>query len=998
MLEKIGDKDIVVRNYTDNFNVKEFIQDELVPKAFPNIPMNKLNLGFTGVISEYISQAIEDSSGTAELMLNESFINKAILPSSIYAEAAKYGLSYSYAVPSKCNFALEISLSDVIKHSEAVKNTTIYRYILDKDTRIVLGDYTYKLDYDVFIDHQFVDNRRVFNIYYDDSETNSIANIKSKYIKYQVTTTDWLILFIELKEFNRITDTEIITDNLLTTNTDIELTWEDQLAGIDCTYITPSGQRLPLTLKAQFTRPDTNPFVWFKFEDDNLMKLSFSSVDGYWSPEFNSSVEYTIYTTNGAAANFTSYDRNTGIPVKTTGERFSYNEDTKMIAICYSGSINGIDKGDIEVLRDEVILAANSINVLNTDKDLDTWFNNYAKRYNTISKFFKRRDDPSGTLFSQFIAIKNGTYIYPTNTLNIVVEQDQFDYVNSNASGMNEEFIIKPGHLWQYNDNNYQSRMNVFSYIEKTEFFVVDNEAYVTYPEDQVEEYKLRYEIDTNGDFIVYAPDEVEWFEPELENFYIDEDGDLIFSYDIDKYQISLSDLVMVKSGDGYAMITDDYIPSLDDTDRKFMFVNPFFIKINREHSMLMNYNYLINHTSWPEAINVSTNCTYQFQMAQFSIERSLNNTYNNMYHIEAVVVPVINDNITYINGIGSEFSKEDNNLRLVLITRDLLDGETGYIEMDPAEVRESGAVLFSTNIAVYDNITSDDMIEIDMDRTSGIKSLINDGPRIGKVFIDSNETNFHFAIMMKEPTNSSCGLYGNTSFDEYVMANRFQNDYRDLTLYKPMNMMRSMVSFSGTNDDYTISASLISFLRYDIPLDNEKMEYFIQAFADQYDAMEPVLSRLDGNTFLDFKLYNTYGRSTNYYIGPEDGVETLKDSTILLDDVHVRVNLVLSVYDRSLFTQTSEDVVNKVIETFQSLDTDKNTDLYVSDIIRDIIDGIPNVRYVRFLGFNDYDANKQSIFVKYSDISELNEELLQIRVPEIIRVDSESIKITEEV
>ena len=175
-------------------------------------------------------------------------------------------------------------------------------------------------------------------------------------------------------------------------------------------------------------------------------------------------------------------------------------------------------------------------------------------------------------------------------------------------------------------------------------------------------------------------------------------------------------------------------------------------------------------------------------------------------------------------------------------------------------------------------------------------------------------------------------------------------------------------------------------------------MEYFIQAFADQYDAMEPVLSRLDGNTFLDFKLYNTYGRSTNYYIGPEDGIETLKDSTILLDDVHVRVNLVLSVYDRSLFTQTSEDVVNKVIETFQSLDTDKNTDLYVSDIIRDIIDGIPNVRYVRFLGFNDYDANKQSIFVKYSDISELNEELLQIRVPEIIRVDSESIKITEEV
>ena len=57
----------------------------------------------------------------------------------------------------------------------------------------------------------------------------------------------------------------------------------------------------------------------------------------------------------------------------------------------------------------------------------------------------------------------------------------------------------------------------------------------------------------------------------------------------------------------------------------------------------------------------------------------------------------------------------------------------------------------------------------------------------------------------------------------------------------------------------------------------------------------------------------------------------------------------------------------------------------------------IPNVKYVRFLGFNNYDANKQSIFVKYSDISELDENQLAARVPEIIRADSDSIEISEE-
>lgn len=117
MLEKIGSKDVIVHNYTSNFDVKEFIQEVLIPKAFPGIPMNKLNVGFNGVISEYVGQAIEDAHATSSLMMNESFITKAILPKSIYAEASAYDLGYSFATPSRCDFALQLSLSDVIQYS-----------------------------------------------------------------------------------------------------------------------------------------------------------------------------------------------------------------------------------------------------------------------------------------------------------------------------------------------------------------------------------------------------------------------------------------------------------------------------------------------------------------------------------------------------------------------------------------------------------------------------------------------------------------------------------------------------------------------------------------------------------------------------------------------------------------------------------------------------------------------------------------------------------------
>lgn len=919
MIEKIGNKDVLVRNYTSNFDIKEFIQEALIPKAFPDIPINKLNLGFTGVTSEMISQAIEDAHATASLMMNEAFITRAVLPNSIYSEASLFDLGYTFATPSRCNFALQLWLEDVIKYSTKVRNTNTSRYRLDKNTKLVLGDNSYKLDYDVIIDHQFVDGKRVFNVYYDMTETNSMSGITNKYVKHQTTSIGWLVLFVELKEFDRKVVLEPISDNLVTTNSDIKLKWTRQIAGLDIVYITPQGERLPMKLKNQYTKADVDPFTWYRFYNDNTILLSFSNNKGYFTPAFNSKIEATIYTCRGLSANFDSYDRKAGVPVQKTGETYSYNANTRMVALCYGGSIGGMDKGDIELLRDDVILAHNTANVLITDHDLQMWFNNYAKKYGTRAEFFKRRDDPTGSLFSQFIAITDNTYVYPTNTLSINVKQDQFDFINSDSDGVNQEFIIKPGHLWEYADE---------------------------------------------GDVIVR-----------------------------DKVR-------MVQGTNGMAMVTDEAIPQLT-TERPFMFVNPFFIKIHREPTVSANYSYLINHTSWPEDVPINTECFYQFQLATFSVERSISRKYNNKYRLQVICVPVITSDKTmkYVEGIGEEYPISNNNLRLVLITRSNSDGETGYIEMNPVEIRKGGSIVYEIDLAVYDNIRSDMMLEIDLERTPGMKSLISSGPRAGRVFVDSAETSFHFVCMMKDFAGKlTTNLFGNDEFKGYMMANRFANAHRDLTLYKPMTMMRSVITFDGENNDYDVSASLIPFLKYDVPLDDDKMSYFIRAFSEQYRAMEPVLNKLGGNSSLDFKLFNTYGRSNNYYIGPKDGDDVLWNSDILLDNVYTKIKFRMAVNDRSMYTQTVEAVVNEIKSFFESLNNGDRVDVHVSDLIHIIMENQPNVRYIRFLGFNDYDANKQSIFIKYTDITDLTGSKLQSHVPEMIRVDSNSIEIIEEV
>lgn len=943
MIEKIGNQDIIVRNYTSNFDIKEFIQDVLVPKAFPDIAINKLNLGFTGIASEMISQAIEDSFASATLMMNESFITRAVLPSSIYSEASLFNLGYTFAKPTQCNFAVQLWLDDIIKNSSAVANTITMRYKLDKNTQVILGDNSYRFDYDIIIDHQYIDNKMVFNVYYNIDETNSIAIITNQYIKHQVTSIGWLVLFVTVQEFSRKVDESSITDNLVTVNSDIFLKWTNQIAGLDLVYITPRGERVAMKLKNQYTAAEQDPFAWYSFYDDNTIRLSFSNNKGFFQPTFNSKIESTVYTCNGAASNFDSYDRKTGVPVQRTGETYEYNTTTRMVALCYSGSTLGADKGDIEALRDSVVLAHNTVNVLTTDYDLKLWFTNFAKRYGTRSEFFKRRDDPSGRLFSQFISIANDTYVYPTNTLDIDVEQAQFDFVNNDDAGINKEFIIKPGHLWEYADYD-------------------------------------EFKVDSYG------------------NPILDANGAKQYT----GTKIQVRDRVrMVKGTDGMALVTDEAFPQIT-TDRPFMFVNPFYIKINRSPSISSNYNCLINHTSWPEDIPITTEIFYRFQLATLSVERDLSKTYNNKYRIQVICVPVVSSDTSmqYVEGIGEDtYPVKNNNLRLVLITRSKADGETGYIEMTPVELRTGDAVLFEATIAVYDNLTSDMNLEIDLTKTAGMTSLITSGSKKGKVYLDSAETSFHFAAMMKDFSNvATSNLFDSTDFQGYIMANRFANDYRSLNLYKAMSMMRSVITFAGENNNYKIRTSLIPFLRYDIPLDSDKMSYFITAFADQYAAMEPVLTQLDGNSSIDFKLFNTYGRSNNYYIGPAENSDILWDSNILLDDVYVKVRFRMSVYDRSLYAQTVTAVISLITAFFVSLNSGQTTDVHVSDLIYTIKENQPNVHYIRFLGFNDYDANKQSIFTKYDDVSELVGTDLQVHVPEMIRVDASSIEIIEEV
>lgn len=1053
MLEKIGKDNVIVRDYTDNFAVKEYIQKVLLPKKFPDIPVTKLNATLAGIVGEYMGDAVEDSYHTSSLMLNENFITKAVLPESIYAEAGLFDIGYTFASPSRCNFALEVWIEDIIKYGKPLMQDTLLTsdvvttdfsmdgtlpvndtgrryYIIDRDTKIIIGDSSYRLDYDIVIEWKknyeggpqgsipFKAYYRIpdaYDIKHNQDFGNSIAITKNRWITCRVSQSGWLILLVTAQEFTRNVETFTISDNLRTTNSDIILRWTNQIAGFDLVHVDNGGNRTPMKKKIMHTDYELTPFVYYSFEDDHTIRLSFSPAIAAWRPKFNDKIEATVYTTRGARGNFDSIEhiksdgtvmRSTNsieVIVEKTGERYEYNADTNIVGVCYSGSILGADKKDIEMLRSDVKLAYNTVKVLSTDHDLKEWFNNFAKRYNTRAEFFKRRDDPTGRLFSQFVAISDGDYVFPTNTLTIdasenlniingepvydmtdvtinpdtdthIISKQFDDVINDN------EFIIYPGHIWEYTM-------------------------------DTVVETKK--ELDGNGD-----PIEVTY-----------------------THRVPSRDRVtMVRREDGSpAMIWDNQLPTLknptelDPNGRPFMFVNPFLIKIHKRPQVMACYNYLTHHSSYMNEVNFDYGVEasyFQFQATIFSIDRTLIQPFNgrqiNRYTVKVVINPILSE--SSIGQLGYQYIKRDNsnpdipaayyknnNLRVILTFKTEINGETGYMEMYPTKFLDGGLIEFEAEFAIYDDIDKRGMIFVDVDTTKSDDGLGNNTITVIKdvagtnninstIALDGSSTRFGIKTLINTKNELEDNIFGipeNPMGDEenryggYRITNVFENDYHDLSIYKPMTMMRSTVTFAGASGEYNIRASLIPMVAYNLACDDAKMSTFIKQFNEQYSAVEPVIfERLDNNCHLDLKLFNTYGRSNNYYIG--DGTDQK-----LLDDVSVGVIFQMSVKDRMGWTATADAVTTEIRDYFNTIN-EGNPNIYISNLIRVIETNNPNVDHLRFIGITSghntrYDPKDQYIKVGYQDVSDLNENEMKIIVPEILQCELKNIQLIEE-
>lgn len=914
----------LTRDYIDNFSMKKMAKEEIVPKYFPDEDVSNLNVGMIGYTGELISNAVEDTFNTTSSLYEEQFPNRAKLPSSIYSHAAIFQLADGVATASSCTFLLLINENHIIENAE-LKNGVYYFYI-DKNTRILVEDIVFSLDYDIEIRavrREYLNGYAFSAQYVIQPFTNSISTISNPYIKLRRSADGYMSLQVEAHQCIRQIEYDSIINNTKINFPVINVEFEGQLAGFDIFYKSPtdSDYNTQMEKLVEYTAPLKIPFCYYRISDENQLRISFSNKDSYFQPKFNSELKIVLYITDGAAGKFDVYN-GTDISIITDNTTYEYNANLPLIAMPMSASTGGKDARDLDELQALTVEGFRTANAYTTDNDLDAYFENYEYRFGNKCKFIKARDDVVDRLFTGFLIMTKDDYIYPTNTLGVDLNLNQIGNTDTN------KYILDPGYLFKYNGK--EDHISLFTNSEKMEKY-----------QKEYEEYKENNDV------------------PE-------------------KY--SIYDFMKEMGYDSRLSIFDEGIDQYEGIG-DFLYTNPFLIAITKSPNLVGLYLTIVNQISIVDFINQNQDIFDQFIMYQIQLYRPLNE--KKEYTLTTKIAPSSSygsDNPP-IEFYGDKSMCIGNKLRVVAVFCDQTGRELCYTELVPTEKDMSGNYSFSGTISTDDHVTTTNKFRITenvvyMDTLEDMLiPMTNSIVKIYTLYRYDYTTNNKFEIF--DPT-----------FGGYVWTNVYSTESDPLTFIKPLNMIRSTITFADdrleTVNIGDVFLSSFPFVKYSVVQDEERFAYFIQQFTNQYIHLEKVIDTLQTSTHIDLKFYNTYGKSKNFIIGDE--------GDDLIDTINISISYDLWIAAGTDRIQAEKDLKYFIKEYIEKINDKGTNNFFNSNLIREIETKFAYVDHMKFNGINSYDSSIQTVKNNTIDLYTLTKEERRVYVPEILVVDLDNI------
>ena len=1047
----MADITTIDRDYSDNFSIKAFISDELIEKYFPDVDVSIRTTGTIGLLSEQISNISEDAFNTASVYFREAFPNRAQIPESIYSHAAIFQYSDIFATPAACKFLIILKedaiISNMVSHYD--KDSGIYHFYIGKDTKIYVQDIPFSFDYSIVINvvKKITDEGKedyIFNAnYIIDEYTNTVSTIRDPYVKIRRSDNGYIAMEVQCHQFTRETIYRDVISNSIINYPVIDIpfdTYKGQLAGFDILYKSPDGTDFDTQLdtKVVYSQPSKNPFCYFHLLNDTTLRISFNSKDGYWQPEFNSEVKIILYITKGTAGEFKTYN-GTDISMVYDTSEYVYGNRYLIAAKTLTPSDNANDAVGLDALQSFAVEGYRTALAITTEPDLQFYFNNYKYRFgNSDILFIRKRDDVYERVWSAYIMMKNDNYIYKTNTLNLKLNLADMKNPEENV------YLLDPGYLFTANED--------------------DGYAVIYRDEDKSAMYYAEYLQAVADGTIPYIEDPID---PSAIPDYLNRAA----SFAEYKKRHGIDDKCTVFDTDVDLMKTLD-VPS----EKKFLLINPFLIKFNKNPNLVSMYMTYIDKTHLLDFIQRNDASYIQFIMYSIDVKRAFDA--KKEYTIEVELAPTTDIDDTYppiqravIDEEGNtleyayndKYILEENDLRVFAVIEN--NGYPScYIEMYPTAFNSyTRNFTFKCDFRTDDHITSnnklrllDDTIYRNPDDGSYYKvheddatlydyydkdgnTLATDIPvdvvtrliEEGVVYKFSNVVNMTSVHDILVPVEDAVvriyTLYSRVydehtgrlekadasytdnimydyddSLSGYFYTNRYETDVYPVSFMHILDNSRVTLTF----DDYTEVASndlnnktyvhdimdckmfSIPFIKYDIALNNDLIDYFMTTFQSQYTFLKDIVENTLRNiTILDTKFYNTYGRSMNFIIG-EDNEK--------LDTVNILLNLDVWFIPGTELLLASNQVKEFIKQEIENINDYGQNNIYVSNLMRKIENTFAFVDHIRFNSINSYNTPYQAVKNKAQDISELSVEERRWYVPEFLVADIDRIIINE--
>lgn len=413
-----------------------------------------LRSGFMAYTTECMASIMRDSALHKTMLYNESFLNTAVMPKSIYNWAKMFNIEVSKAKPAFTDVMITINVNDLenmyikktgnspefLKYGLDVtsfNNSNVF--VIDRGNPLIAGNFYFSLERSIIIYKDGGDSTKpnqgwiVKYCTTETPETTHFGDFDETFLKTVVTSNGsnkYLSFIVRVWQYKTVSIEKQITSSSFADTKIHTFEFTDQLAGLRLQYKKNNiTTHIPLIFADSIL--NTNElYAYYSIIDENKVQIKF--MNDVFLPSVGGQLKVDLYTTFGSAGNYSF----TSDLVFTLSD-----EDYRSLALTTTfvdyQSYAGTDTPTLQQIKSNIISDISTRNIIVTESDLNTYFFKLASLLESINdgkvEFVKKRDDIIKRTFNAYLLLRTGldpdgnsnissgyrSPVIPTNTVDV---------------------------------------------------------------------------------------------------------------------------------------------------------------------------------------------------------------------------------------------------------------------------------------------------------------------------------------------------------------------------------------------------------------------------------------------------------------------------------------------------------------------------------------------------------------------------------------------------